>query len=44
MERKRVTLQHYENIYIFLEINFLFDKRTRISLRVQRLVRTFVST
>lgn len=40
MERIRVTLQHYENIYIFFEMNFLFDKRTRISLRV----RTFVST
>lgn len=44
MGQKRVTLQYYENICIFLEINFLFDKRTRISLRVQRLVRTFVST
>lgn len=44
MGRIRVTLQRYENIYIFFEINFLFDKRTRISLRVQRLVRTFVST
>lgn len=40
MERIRVTLQHYENIYIFFEMNFLFDIRTRISLRV----RTFVST